>query len=100
MRVEVRQRWLRAATELAGVVDEQVEVSVPADRRSELGPVSRVRDGARDRLDGGDPAELRRDLGEPVGATRVEHEGPAALGQRRGQRAAQSRRRTGDEGSG
>ena len=91
MRVEVRQRGLRAAAQLAGVVDEQVQGAVPAHGGSELGPVRRVGDRAGDCLDGGVAAELRRDLGEPVGTTRVEYEGPAPLGQRRGQRAAQSR---------
>ena len=70
MRVEVRQRGLRAAAQLAGVVDEQVQGAVPA-HGSEARPGARVGDRAGDCLDGGVTAELRRDLGEPVGTTRV-----------------------------
>ncbi len=45
--VEVRERGLRAAAELAGVVDEQVQRAVEAHRRRQLGPVGAVGDGAR-----------------------------------------------------
>ena len=64
-----------------------------------LRPMGAVGDGPGDGLDGRDPGKPGRDLGQPVGAPCVEDEGPAALGQRCRQRAAQSRGRAGDEGN-
>ena len=89
------ERRLRARAEQAGVVDEQVDLL--AGGLDERAAVPVVGDVARERDDLGDRAELAGGALEVGGAAGVEHERPAALGERAGEREAEASRCSGDD---
>src|SRR5262249_43466447 len=89
------QRWQRAGTQRACVIDQYVETAEPADSSREVGTVAGARDVAGDRGDTGVPAV---GVGEIVFPPRVRDHRPAAVGKRAGGRSAESPGRSGYQG--
>ncbi len=94
----VGEPGLRTGAEHAGVVDEQVQSARSGDRVSQIPPVTRVGDVARD---GGQRAGLQEQrvdgLGQPRAVASVDDDVPAAADELGRQRTTEAARSTCDE---